>query len=332
MPGAGRPNRSPATTRRAPKPRLPAVDPDEVPRSARPHVHRHRSGGREGVVLQAGRSRHCGRRGSRSRSTISSPRSTSSAEGDLPGWTLPEGWEQQEGEGMRAATITIPHDDSTLELAVSTLPLGDDWRRFLQQNVDRWMDQLDQESAEPGDDREARSKRCRPRRGDATLLELVGVMQRDAMAGGGMPAGHPPVDSAAPRGASRRGAGRGRSSVVKRLCLRDAARLAARNDGRDGHAPGGGVRHPCAKADRRSSPSPSSRPPAPWRNSNPMCYAGPARSASPISRPTTSATPPSESRSPASPHYSSSSSPRREPPSRRPSSPSMAVRGDRCGS
>ena len=28
---------------------------------------------------------------------------------------------------MRAATITIPHDDSTLELAVSTLPLGDDW-------------------------------------------------------------------------------------------------------------------------------------------------------------------------------------------------------------
>jgi hypothetical protein len=119
------------------------------------------------------------------------------AEGDLPGWTLPDGWEQQEGEGMRAATITIPHDDSTLELAVSTLPLGEDWERFLQQNVERWMDQLDQEPLSL-EKIEELVKTLPTKSGDATLLELVGVMQRDAMAGGGMPAGHPPVESAAP--------------------------------------------------------------------------------------------------------------------------------------
>jgi hypothetical protein len=116
-----------------------------------------------------------------------------------PKWTLPEGWTERPAEGLRAATIEIPHDGATLELAVSSLPLGGDWDEFLKQNVDRWMGQL-QEDPLPLDVIRKLAKTVPTTSGDATVLELVGEMQTSgmgagAMAGGELPAGHPPVDA-----------------------------------------------------------------------------------------------------------------------------------------
>jgi len=54
-----------------------------------------------------------------------------------PDWTLPEGWQQQPGSGMRYATITIESAGTPLELSVMRLPSVD-----VIANVNRWRDQL----------------------------------------------------------------------------------------------------------------------------------------------------------------------------------------------
>jgi hypothetical protein len=110
-----------------------------------------------------------------------------------PTWTLPEGWREEAGNAMRAATIIVPHDDEEFELTVSSLPLGDDWPAYLTQNVNRWMGQLQQQPL----DATVIEKLARPvptATGNATVIELVGTMQASPMAGGaGMPADHPPI-------------------------------------------------------------------------------------------------------------------------------------------
>ncbi|MEO0529557.1 MAG: hypothetical protein AAF266_03165 [Planctomycetota bacterium] len=67
-------------------------------------------------------------------------------EGDRPEWSVPEGWTEKPGGGMRLATLTIPHADGAgeTELSVIGLGLADDWDTQVLDNVNRWRRQLQQ--------------------------------------------------------------------------------------------------------------------------------------------------------------------------------------------
>jgi hypothetical protein len=113
-------------------------------------------------------------------------------DGALPSWTLPEGWRQGDARELLDATITIPHEGGPLELTVSKLPLGDDWPAYLEQNVNRWLGQLQEEPRDKAEI-EKLARNTATAGGEATMFELVGKMARPAMGGAAMPAGHPPV-------------------------------------------------------------------------------------------------------------------------------------------
>ncbi len=122
---------------------------------------------------------------------------------DHPAWKLPDGWTEQPGGEMRAATIVIPRDDAPddgeLEITVSRLPLALEWPAFLQVNVTRWMGQLQQTPL--SDSTIAKLKReVATVKGKATLFELVGEMKVDPMGAGlaGLPPGHPPATGRTP--------------------------------------------------------------------------------------------------------------------------------------
>jgi hypothetical protein len=63
-----------------------------------------------------------------------------------PSWTLPEGWKELPGSGMRFATIRLPGESSDqggLELTVIPLPKTmPDLQKFVLDNVNRWRGQL----------------------------------------------------------------------------------------------------------------------------------------------------------------------------------------------
>ena len=106
-----------------------------------------------------------------------------------PKWKLPEGWVEKAGGEMRVATIEILYEGKTLELAVSTLPLSGKWDAYVTRNVNRWLGQLQQ--GELSEKTVTGLTKSLPfKGGEATVVELVGVMERGA---GMMPAGHPPV-------------------------------------------------------------------------------------------------------------------------------------------
>jgi hypothetical protein len=110
-------------------------------------------------------------------------------DGKTPKWKLAERWQEKPGDQMRAATIEIPQEEGEpLELAVSTLPLEGDWAAYLDRNVNRWMGQL-QQAPLKREVVEKISRKTPIKNGEATVVELVGVMDRQ----GAMPAGHPPV-------------------------------------------------------------------------------------------------------------------------------------------
>lgn len=120
--------------------------------------------------------------------------------GKPPTWTLPEGWTEKPASAMRVATIEIPFEGKTLELAVSSLPLTANWEEFRKVNIDRWVGQMQQSKLTA--DEIAKLVKEKPTADDAvkaTFIELIGVMQpmSGMMPGaGGMPAGHPPVAGA----------------------------------------------------------------------------------------------------------------------------------------
>lgn len=125
-----------------------------------------------------------------------------SGDGKPPTWKLPEGWTEKPASAMRAATIEVPYEGKTLDLAVSSLPLGDEWDAFVARNVDRWVDQL-QQAPLTAEEVGKLVKEKPTADGKATFIELVGVMKpmSGMTPGAGMPAGHPPIgDAGAPAG------------------------------------------------------------------------------------------------------------------------------------
>jgi hypothetical protein len=114
--------------------------------------------------------------------------------GETPKWKLPEGWTEKPGDKMRTATIGVPHEGGQLELTVVKLPLSGQWDAYLKENVDRWLEQLQQQPLSEKD--VAGLTRSLPfKGGEATFLELVGVMEQNSRM---MPPGHPQVASGVP--------------------------------------------------------------------------------------------------------------------------------------
>jgi hypothetical protein len=115
-------------------------------------------------------------------------------DGKTPTWKLAEGWQEKPGDDMRAATIEIPQDGQPLELTVTTLPYDGEWAPYLDQNVNRWMGQLQQAPLKRSVIDKI-GRKLPTKNGEATVFELVGVMDRQ----GAMPPGHPPVAGTAAR-------------------------------------------------------------------------------------------------------------------------------------
>jgi hypothetical protein len=62
---------------------------------------------------------------------------------EKPQWTLPEGWRQKAGSGMRFATLEFGSADQAIELTV--IPLGvppGEPSAYVLSNVNRWRQQL----------------------------------------------------------------------------------------------------------------------------------------------------------------------------------------------
>jgi len=128
------------------------------------------------------------------------------AEQGTPTWTLPEGWQEQAGSGMRAATLVIPAEGKPLELTVISLPTTSAPNELLD-NVNRWRGQL---QLKPIDER-GLAETVKPMKvGEATLhiVDERGRFSAGGMtppfAGGGpfsggtVPPGNPPFAGAAP--------------------------------------------------------------------------------------------------------------------------------------
>jgi len=63
---------------------------------------------------------------------------------ETPKWTLPKGWRERPGDGMRYATLEIESNDGKLEATVTSLPRGEgvDETGYALSNVNRWRHQL----------------------------------------------------------------------------------------------------------------------------------------------------------------------------------------------
>ena len=109
--------------------------------------------------------------------------------GAPPTWQLPEGWEEKGASQMRVATLVVPDDGAAdggpdggpLEIAVSSLPLTDDWDDFLERNVNRWLGQLGQRPL-AGTTIKKIVEEVATAAGPATVIELVG-MRKDSSRG-----------------------------------------------------------------------------------------------------------------------------------------------------
>jgi hypothetical protein len=125
--------------------------------------------------------------------------------GKNPSWQVPSGWQEKPASGMRAATFTIDDLSGPLELTVTSLPVNGVWNEYVTNNVNRWLNQLQQAPLETvevlallktvpiGENPQEGQEGAAPTT-VASWLELVGVMPRKPKAGS-MPAGHPPIAS-----------------------------------------------------------------------------------------------------------------------------------------
>ena len=125
-----------------------------------------------------------------------------SQDAEQPGWTLPEGWEEQPGSGMRAATMSIPADDGPIELSVLSLPWTGSTQAGVLANVNRWRRQMRLPAIGPTDLPECTSEF---QLGDvsATRVNLRGWREETGMAApfaAGTQARRPPPTAAFPSG------------------------------------------------------------------------------------------------------------------------------------
>lgn len=62
---------------------------------------------------------------------------------DVPSWTLPDGWQQEAGSGMRFATLKTGATADALTTSVIPLPItGSDMQAYTLSNINRWRGQV----------------------------------------------------------------------------------------------------------------------------------------------------------------------------------------------
>jgi hypothetical protein len=123
-----------------------------------------------------------------------------------PTWSLPEGWTQKPGEGMRFATLVYGEGKDQLEMSVMALPMNDPADDVLR-NVNRWRDQLKLAEIEAPQLAETTEK-MEVGGNEVVVVDLTGESSGQSMMGnapfaggaapfaggsGQMPAGHPPI-------------------------------------------------------------------------------------------------------------------------------------------
>lgn len=124
-----------------------------------------------------------------------------------PEWTKPEGWDEQAGTGMRAATLLIPADGKPIEMSVIALPSTGAPGELID-NVNRWRGQL---QLPPVDERGLAESVKEAKAGDTAIsvVDLRGTFSAGNMAapfagggpfsGGASPPGNAPfANGAAP--------------------------------------------------------------------------------------------------------------------------------------
>ncbi|HEX5106646.1 MAG TPA: hypothetical protein VFV87_22655, partial [Pirellulaceae bacterium] len=97
-----------------------------------------------------------------------------------PNWDLPEGWRELPGDQFRFATLQMPTDQGSLDLAISMLSRSVEADEFVLVNVNRWRGQVglsDVDQAELADS----SNKFQVDGHDCTFVNLVGESS-----GGGM--------------------------------------------------------------------------------------------------------------------------------------------------
>jgi hypothetical protein len=101
-----------------------------------------------------------------------------------PQWTLPEGWHEQPGSGIRFATLLVPADDKPLEVSVTALPRtpGDE-ASYLLSNVNRWRGQMKLPPI-AGEQLAGESTQLELAGATATLVNLLGTATPNTMGGG----------------------------------------------------------------------------------------------------------------------------------------------------
>jgi len=98
-----------------------------------------------------------------------------------PEWSVPEGWREEPGSGMRYATLRIPTDEAPLEMSVIPLPSGDgDVETYVLSNINRWRGQMGLGALERGDLEKGASKLHRED-GDIWLVEMLGRLSGQGM-------------------------------------------------------------------------------------------------------------------------------------------------------
>jgi hypothetical protein len=133
-----------------------------------------------------------------------------------PEWKTPEGWKEQAGSGMRAATLMVPADDKPMELSVIALPTTGAPGELLS-NVNRWRGQL---KLPPVDEKGLADSVTETKAGDAKMYIVdlrgqaapnnmaapfagggpfsggapTGPVTAEAAGGANLPAGHPPMN------------------------------------------------------------------------------------------------------------------------------------------
>jgi hypothetical protein len=101
-----------------------------------------------------------------------------------PDWTLPQGWQEQPGSGIRFATLLIPAENQPLEVSVTALPRtpGDE-TGYLLSNINRWRGQMKLPPITK-EQLAAESTQLELAGATATVVNLLGTAAPNSMGGG----------------------------------------------------------------------------------------------------------------------------------------------------
>jgi hypothetical protein len=123
-----------------------------------------------------------------------------------PRWSLPAGWREQAGSGMRYGTLTAESGDELLETTVTSLPRNDgDEKAYSLSNINRWRGQMGLQPIGRNELSNA-ARQVKFAGGTATVVELKGKLAAQGMGQAPFAGRQPPLgEQASGRGALRPG-------------------------------------------------------------------------------------------------------------------------------